>query len=121
MLSRTGIESSARPMRSQKRITLVSPSVDASRQPQVGGVIQPIYEIASGWRVVGPSHRTIVCGIYEGATGSVEVRCHYAGSIDALVRSEPLTHRHRARRCRRMEAGAIDKGFDEVKGDRPEG
>ena len=39
------------------------------------------------WHVVGPSNAPIVCNIYRDAAG-LEVRCHWAESIDALIRSE---------------------------------
>jgi hypothetical protein len=67
------------------------------------------------WRVVGPSGKTIVCGIYEGAAGRVEVRCHYAESFDSLIRSEVASDIDVARdMANAWRAAAIEKGFTDV-------
>jgi hypothetical protein len=45
------------------------------------------------WRVVGPSGKTIVCGIYEGAAGRIDVARDMANA---------------------WRAAAIEKGFTDV-------
>jgi hypothetical protein len=40
------------------------------------------------WRLIGPSNTPIVCRIYEGAAGRVEVRAFYNDTPDHLIRSE---------------------------------
>lgn len=67
------------------------------------------------WRVVGPSAKPIVCGIYRTATG-FEVRCHWEQSIDALIRSDLARNIDTARdKADEWGLAALEKGF-EVKG-----
>jgi hypothetical protein len=69
------------------------------------------------WRVVGPSGKPIVCGVYDTAAG-LEVRCHLAESVDALIRSERATDIDIARDVAgAWKQAAIDKGFTEVTSD----
>jgi hypothetical protein len=63
------------------------------------------------WRVVGPSGKEIVCGVYRVETG-LEVRCHSAESIDTLIRSERATDIDIARDiAAAWKRVAMDKGF----------
>jgi hypothetical protein len=66
------------------------------------------------WRIVGPSGKPIVCGIYETSAG-LEVRCHLAESVDALVRSERVPDVDVARDvAAAWKYAAVAKGFSEV-------
>jgi hypothetical protein len=68
------------------------------------------------WRVIGPSAKPIVCGIYGTAAG-VEVRCHWEQSIDALIRSELARDMDTAREIAdEWKRAVIGKGFTEVEG-----
>jgi hypothetical protein len=68
------------------------------------------------WRVVGPTGKPIVCGVYETEAG-LEVRCHLVESVDALVRSERVPDLDIARDvAAAWKQAAIDKGFTEVDG-----
>ncbi len=68
------------------------------------------------WRVLGPSNKPIVCGIYQDAAG-LEVRCHYEESIDALIRSERAADIDIARDIAdAWKQAVIAKGFTELKG-----
>jgi hypothetical protein len=65
----------------------------------------------------GRSGKSIVCGLYETTVG-LEVRCHLAESVDALVRSEraadiDIAHDIAAAWTR----AAIEKGLKEVNRD----
>jgi hypothetical protein len=67
------------------------------------------------WRVIGPSQRVIVCGIYESVAGRVEVRCHWSESFDALIRSEVASDIDIALDvAAAWKQAAIDKGFFDV-------
>jgi hypothetical protein len=64
--------------------------------------------------MVGPSQHVIVCGIYEGAAGRFEVRCHYSESIDSLVRTEVASSIDIARDvAAAWKQAAIEKGFND--------
>jgi hypothetical protein len=66
------------------------------------------------WRVVGPSGKPIVCGVYETSAG-LEVRCHLSESIDALIRSERVTDIDIARDiATAWKQAAIEKGFTDL-------
>ena len=68
--------------------------------------------IENCWRVIGPSNRPIVCGLYEGAAGRVEVRCHYGASVDHLFRSEVVEDFESARDLAdEWQRAAVEKGF----------
>jgi hypothetical protein len=79
----------------------------------------PLPELAEVcWRVIGPSGKPIVFGIYRNAAG-LEVRCHYAESVDALVRSERASEIRIARDiAAAWRQAALDKGFCELTGGR---
>jgi hypothetical protein len=67
------------------------------------------------WRVVGPSGKPIVCGVYETAAG-LEVRNHYDESVDALIRSERAADINIARDiATSWRAAVIEKGFTELR------
>jgi hypothetical protein len=71
------------------------------------------------WGLIGPSGTPIVCGVYRTEAG-LELRGHYADSIDALIRSERVSHIDIARDIAdEWKQAAIDKGFTELKGDAP--
>jgi hypothetical protein len=66
------------------------------------------------WRVVGPSGKPIVCGIFRDTVG-LQVFCHYAESIEALIRSERVSHMDIARDvAAAWKRAAVDKGFEEM-------
>jgi hypothetical protein len=66
------------------------------------------------WSVVGPSGKPIVCGVYETAAG-LEVRCHLVESVDALIRSERVTHLDIGRDvATAWRSAAIAKGFEPI-------
>jgi hypothetical protein len=69
------------------------------------------------WRVLGPSNKPIVCGIYRDGAG-LEVRCHYEESIDALIRSERASHIDTARDlAEQWREATVAKGFTELSGE----
>jgi hypothetical protein len=66
------------------------------------------------WRLVGPSGKPIICCIYRNAVG-LEVHCHYAESIEALIRSERVADLDTAHDvAEAWKQAAIDKGFTEI-------
>jgi len=71
--------------------------------------------IETSWRAIGPSQRVIVCALYEGAAGRVEVRCHYSESVDHLFRSLLVANIEGAREVASLwKQAVIDKEFTEL-------
>lgn len=87
-----------------------SPFTGRPREPPMPVLVEQY------WRVLGPSNKPIVCGIYRDAAG-LELRGHYEESIDALIRSNRVLNIDIARDlAEQWRIAALEKGFVEVKG-----
>jgi hypothetical protein len=86
---------------------------DSGYSPFLGRHLQPpsLDLVEMLWRVGGPSGKPIVCGIYRDAVG-LQVICHYSESIEAMIRSERVSHIDIARDvAAAWKQAAIDQGF----------
>jgi hypothetical protein len=85
-----------------------TPFTGRHREPPVPVLVEML------WRLIGPSGTQIVCGVYRTEAG-LELRGHYADSIDALIRSELVSHIDIARdTADKWKQAAIDKGFTKI-------
>ena len=92
-------------------MTDYTPFAGRHRDPPVPVLVELL------WRMLGPSNKPFICCLYRDSAG-LELRCHYEESIDALVRSERVSHSEIAHDiATQWKQAVVDKGFTELKGD----